>query len=124
MQNERIHEGLGSESLIESLLKAGSEIADVSDGIDVMELPISEPERNILATALLKDDEELTAERLEGAIKALRRIHLRRRLERVQTELQAGRVREPERVQQLLQEKTRLKLALRDPGAEPIRNSA
>jgi DNA primase len=124
LQNERIHEGLGSESLIESLLKAGSEIADVSDGIDVMELPISEPERNILATALLKDDEELTAERLEGAIKALRRIHLRRRLERVQTELQAGRVREPERVQQLLQEKTRLKLALRDPGAEPIRNSA
>jgi hypothetical protein len=73
---------------------------------------------------LLKEDEELTAERLEGAIKALRRIHLRRRLEQVQTELQAGRVREPERVQQLLQEKTRLKLALRDPAAEPIRNSA
>jgi hypothetical protein len=73
---------------------------------------------------LLKDDEELTAERLEGAIKALRRIHLRRRLEKVQLELQAGRTREPERLQQLLQEKTRLKLALRDPGAERVRNSA
>lgn len=127
LQNERIHEGLGCESLIESLLKAGSEIADVRDGkdvMDVMDLPMSEAERNILATALLKDDEDLTAERLEGAIKGLRRIHLRRRLEQVQVELQSGRVREPERVQQLLQEKTRLKLALRDPAAEPIRNSA
>ncbi len=124
LQNERIHEGLSCESLIESLLKAGSEIADVRDGknaMDVMDLPMSEAERNILATALLKDDEDLTAERLEGAVKALRRIHLRRRLEQVQVELQSGRVREPERVQSLLQEKTRLKLALRDPAAEPIR---
>jgi len=89
--------------------------------MDVMDLPMSEAERNILATALPKDDEDLTAERLEGAVKALRRIHLRRRLEQVQVELQSGRVREPERVQSLLQEKTRLKLALRDPAAEPIR---
>ena len=128
LHNERIHEGLGCESLIETLLKAAPGSADVPDGMnevgDVMELPMSDAERNILATALLKDDEELNAERLEGAIKALRRIHLRRRLEKVQAELQTGREREPERVQQLLQEKTRLKLALRDPAAEPIRNSA
>jgi DNA primase len=126
LHNERIHEGLGCESLIETLLKATPGLADVPDGVhvDVMELPMSEAERTILATALLKDDEELTAERLEGAIKALRRIHLRRRLEQVQAELQTGRTREPDRMQQLLQEKTRLKLALRDPAAEPIRNSA
>ncbi|MGA2695532.1 MAG: DNA primase [Terriglobales bacterium] len=128
LHNERIHEGLGCESLIETLLRAAPGSADVPGGtavnVDAMELPMSEAERNILATALLKDDEELTAERLEGAIKALRRIHLRRRLEKVQLELQAGRTREPERLQQLLQEKTRLKLALRDPGAELVRNSA
>src|SRR5277367_4705535 len=120
LHHERVHEGLGSESLIEVLLKAESENADV----DVMELPVSEADRNLLATALLKDDEELTAERLEGAVKALRRIHLRRQLEQVQIELQSGRVREPERMQALLQKKTRLKLALRDPVAEPARNSA
>lgn len=128
LHNERIHEGLACESLIETLLKAGPGSADMPDGIDavrdLMELPMPETERNILATALLKDEEELTAERLEGAIKALRRIHLRRRLEKVQAELQTGRTREPERIQQLLQEKTRLKLALRDPAPEPIRNSA
>ena len=36
----------------------------------------------------MKDDEELSAERLEGAVRALRRIQLRRKLERVQRELQ------------------------------------
>ncbi len=121
LHNERIHEGLSCESLIDALLKAQSENAD---GRDVMALPMSDAERSLLATALLKDDEDLTAERLEGAIKALRRIHLRRRLEQVQSELQAGRVREPGQIQQLLQEKTRLKLALRGPGSGPIRNSA
>ena len=35
----------------------------------------------------MKEDEELSAERLEGAVRALRRIHLRRRLEQVQREL-------------------------------------
>ena len=38
----------------------------------------------MLASILLKEDEELTAERLEGAVRALRRIHIRRHLEQVQ----------------------------------------
>ena len=41
----------------------------------------------MLASILLKEDEELSPERLEGAMRALRRIHLRRRLEQVQREL-------------------------------------
>ena len=41
----------------------------------------------MLASILLKEDEELTAEVLEGAVRALRRIHLRRRQEEVQQEL-------------------------------------
>ena len=41
-----------------------------------MELPLSGDDRNLLASILMKDDEELTAERLEGAVRALRRIHL------------------------------------------------
>ena len=37
-------------------------------------LACSESERRMLATILLKEDEELTAERLEGAVRALRRF--------------------------------------------------
>ncbi len=64
----------------------------------------------------MKDAEELTADRLEGAAKALRRMHLRRKLERVQQELAAKRSQEPGRLQALLEEKIRLKRALMDAG--------
>ena len=75
-----------------------------------------EGDRNLLASILMKDDEELSAERLEGAVRALRRIQLRRKLERVQRELQATRGREAGQIQALLEEKMRLKRALMDPG--------
>jgi DNA primase len=108
LTSERIYLGLATESLIETLLNAPPETADV------MELPLPEGDRNLLAGILLKEDEELTAERVEGAVKALKRIHLRRRLEEIQHELQ--RKLEPARLQALLQEKMRLKRALMDPG--------
>jgi DNA primase len=110
LENEELHRGLATESLAESLLNAGPEMADV------MEVPRSEADRRLLASILLKEDEELTAERLEGAVRALRRIHLRRRLEQVQRELQSSRGREPGQLQVLLEEKVRLKRALMDPG--------
>ena len=81
-----------------------------------MDLPLPDSERNLLATILLKEDEELGAERLEGAVKALRRIHLRRRLEQVQLELESRTVPQTGRLQELLPEKIRLKRALMDPG--------
>ncbi len=81
LQSEALHRGLATESLVEALLNAGAETADV------MEMPCSESERRMLASILMNEDEELTAERLEGAVRALRRIHLRRRLEQVQREL-------------------------------------
>ena len=77
---------------------------------------MSDGERNLLASILMKEAEELTADRLEGAVKALRRIHLRRRLEKVQQELAAKRSQEPGRMQALLEEKMRLKRALMDAG--------
>ncbi len=110
LASESVHIGLGAEALIEALLNAGPKIADV------MELPLSETDRQLLAAILIKDDEELTAERLEGGVRALRRIQLRRRLEQVQNELQKSRNQDLGRMQELLQEKIRLKLALRDPG--------
>ncbi|MEP6643095.1 MAG: DNA primase [Acidobacteriaceae bacterium] len=110
LENDSLHTGLGAEALIQSLLNAGAEIADV------MNLPLSEADRQLLASILMKDDEELTAERLEGAVRAMRRIQLRRRLEQVQNELQKSRSQDVGRMQELLQEKIKLKLALRDPS--------
>ena len=80
-----------------------------------MELAQTDEDRRQLASILMHEDEELTPETLEGAVRALRRIHLRRRLEQVQQELQrSGRQREE--LQALLQEKVRLKRALMDPA--------
>jgi DNA primase len=114
LQSERLHEGLSTESLAEVLLNAGPEAADV------MSLPRSEAERNLLATVLLKDDEELSVERLEGAVRALRRIHLRRKLDQVQQELQNTRNLAADRLRDLLQEKTRLKRSLMDPSLQEL----
>jgi DNA primase len=110
IESERLHLGLATESLIETLLAGALEVGDV------MNLAFSEGDRRRLATILLKEDEELTAERLEGAVRALRRIHLRRRLDDVQRELESAGRKDPVEMQALLQEKVRLKHALRDPG--------
>ena len=79
-------------------------------------MPFTEADRNLLAAILMKDEEDLTPERLEGAVRALRRIRWRRKLEQVQRELQARQGHEPALLQALLEEKIRLKRALMDPG--------
>src|ERR1700674_4330456 len=110
LNSERLHIGLATESLIETLLNP------LADASDVMDLPWSDGERNLLAAILMKEDEELTAERLEGAVRALRRIQFKRQMEEVQRELQAAKKHEPDRLRFLLREKDRLKRALMDPG--------
>ena len=108
LKSELLHQGVAAESLIEVLLR--------SEAVHVTDLPLPEGDRNLLASILMKDDEELSAERLEGAVRALRRIQLRRKLERVQRELQVTRGREAGQIQALLEEKMRLKRALMDPS--------
>jgi DNA primase len=111
LQNERLHQGLATESLAECLLNAGPEVADV------LQVPATESDRRMLATILLKEDEELTAEIVEAAVRALRRIHLKRKQELVQRELKKpGLAGERERLKDLLQELERISRALRDPG--------
>ncbi len=111
LQNEGLHHGLATESLAESLLTVGREYADV------LEVPASESDRRMLASILLKEDEELTAEVLEAAVRALRRIHLRRRQEDLQRELKKpGLAADRERLRELLTELERISRALRDPG--------
>jgi DNA primase len=119
LHGEGLHRGLATESLVEALLNAGAEVADV------MEVPCSDAERRMLASILLKEDEELTAERLEGAVRALRKIHLRRKLEQTQRELKKpGLSDDRARMKELLIEVERLSRALRDPSLaeEGLRN--
>ena len=111
LQAERLHEGLASQSLIEALLEVGPETPDA------MELPKSDDDRRLLAAILIQEEEELTAETLEGAVRALRRIHLRRRLEGVQRQLLRPGLSIEER-QALLEERVRLKRVAMDPGLE------
>ena len=108
LKSEGLHLGVAAESLIEVLLS--------SEATHVTDLPLPEADRNLLASILMKDDEELSAERLDGAVRALRRIQIRRKLERVQQELQVARGQENGQLQALLDEKMRLKRALMDPS--------
>ncbi len=113
LQNEALHRGLATESLAESLLNATPEVADV------LEVPTTESDRRLLATILLKEDEELTPETLEAAVRALRRIHLKRRQEQVQRELKKpGAGDDRDRLRELLQELERISRALRDPSLD------
>jgi len=111
LQSDHLYEGLAAQSLIEPLLAAGPETADV------MELPKSDGDRRLLASILMHEEEELTPETVEGAVRALRRIHLRRRLEEIQRQLVRPGISAEER-HALLQEKVRLKRAAMDPGLD------
>ena len=109
--NEGLHLGLATEALAECLLNASPEAPDI------LQLPASEPDRRMLAAILLKEEEELTAEVLEAAVRALRRVHLRRRQEEVQRELKKpGLAADKDRLRLLLAELERISRALRDPS--------
>jgi DNA primase len=115
LESEGLHRGLATESLAESLLNASSESADV------LEIPADEGDRRLLASILLKEEEELTADILDAAVRALRRIHLRRRQEQVQRELKApGLASDKDRLKALLAELEQVSRALRDPGAAGV----
>jgi DNA primase len=113
LQNEALHRGLSAELLVESLLNAGPDVPDV------LQVPATETDRRLLATILMNEDEELTPEILEAAVRALRRIHLKREQERVQQELKKPGVSgNRDLLKQLLSELERISRALRDPSGE------
>src|SRR4029077_18675873 len=121
LQNESLQRGLATESLAESLLNVGRDYADV------LEVPATETDRRSRAQILLKEDEELTAEILEAAVRALRRIHLRRRQEEVQQDLKKpGLAADKDRLRELLTELERISRALRDPSLaeDGLKNAA
>jgi DNA primase len=105
LSSERLHAGLGTESLIEMLLSPPPDIG-------IMEIEFSDGDRQLLAAILMKDDEELTAEKIEGATRALRRVQIRRRLEQIQRQLESFRSSDGAQLKALMDEKLRLKRVL------------
>ncbi len=109
LETERLHLGLSTESLVEALLGA-------PESADPLSVEMSDSERSVLASVLMKAEEELTPECVEGAVRGLRRIQLKRKLDTVQRELQSRRDQDPGRLRDLLEEKERLKRALMNPA--------
>jgi DNA primase len=118
LENDPLHRGLTTESLVDALLNAGPEVADV------MDVPQSEADRRMLASILLKEDEELTPELLERAVRALQKIHLKREMTRLLAELRLDKGTDPDHRNQLLRELERIKRALMDPGLAESGSSA
>ena len=106
---ERLHEGLASESLMAALMEADAE------GIDPLELARSEEDRRLLASILMQEEEELTPDAVEGAVRALRRIHLQRQGGEAQRAVERPGLSMEEK-KALAQEKVRLKLAKMNPS--------
>ncbi len=80
-----------------------------------MALPKTEEDRRLLASILMTEEEELTPETVEGAVRALRRIYSAPAAGGSADGLAAPGLPSEEK-QALLQEKVRLKRALMDPG--------
>jgi DNA primase len=68
LEQEPLHLGLGTETLITALLE--------SEDVDPSSLQVDDRDHKILAECLMNEDELLTPELLEGAVGALRRRHL------------------------------------------------
>ena len=121
LSSEPLHVGLGTESLIEMLLNPPPETG-------IMDIPFTDGDRQLLAAILLKGDEDLTAEEIEGAVRALRRMRIHRRMEEIKRQLEAlGRQELGETHRELMREMQRLKAVLNSPNlsaGEPISASA
>jgi DNA primase len=107
LSRERLHEGSAAGNLIDALLTAQDQ------GLDPMSLTLEEADRNLLATILMDEREELTPELLESAIRSLRRRVLRRQLEDLQQQLkEAERRQDSSSAAHLLQERIKLRRAM------------
>ena len=106
LSSEPLHIGLATESLLQTLL-------DAPELADAMSLGLSDADRRTLATILLRENEPLTLELLEGAFTALRRRHLERQQQQVKTRiLDAERRKDGTTLAELVQEKLRIDRAL------------
>jgi DNA primase len=108
LSSERLHQGLRAESLIDAVLKA------LADGADIMTLPLADEDRSLFMSVLMQDHEALTPELLHGSIAALRRRQLEHRQRDLRRQIaEAARGNDPVAVARLMQEKQDIDRALR-----------
>jgi DNA primase len=108
LSSEQLHKGLRAEALIDAVLKA------LAEGADLMTLPLPGEDRALLMSVLMKDHELLSAELLHGAIGALRRRQLEHRQRELRRQIaEAARNSDPLAVARLMQEKQEVDRALR-----------
>ncbi len=108
LSTEKLHRGLSAESLLQALLDA--------ETTDAMSLALSDADRRLLASTLMDEREELSSGLLEGAVEALRRLHLERRQRNLKSQIaDAERRQDAGALTQLLHEKLEIDRALTGP---------
>ena len=111
LASEHLHQGLATESLVDALLNIEPQMADV------MQLALSDFDRRLLASVLMKEDEELTPDGLESAVRALRKKALNRRLKEIERTLERPTpVLDRQQRLALAEERLKVKRALMDPS--------
>jgi DNA primase len=102
LASEPLHHGLGAESLIQALLSA-------DDAADAASVRLETEQRNLLASILMREDEELTPELLDRSLAALRRRSLERRQRDIKSQIaDAERRQDAGLLASLVQEKLRI----------------
>jgi DNA primase len=105
LEREPLHQGLGAETLISSILAAPE--------ADATSLELSDTDRRLLSQCLIREEEELTPELLEAAIGSLRRRTLERRQRQIRAEIvEAERRNDSASLSHLLREKLEVDRAL------------
>lgn len=108
LTRERLHEGSSAEGLIDALLLAQEQ------GLDPLSLPLDEADRNLLSAVLMDEQEELTPELLESAIRSLRKRRQQHELRQLQLKVKELESKDDLMSRaQLAQEKLRLRQAMR-----------
>ncbi|HUR37706.1 MAG TPA: DNA primase [Terriglobales bacterium] len=110
LEEERPHEGWGSEALLDALAQADSAMLN-----EPLSIQLDDADRKHLAELLMssEDGEEPNADAVRLALAALRRPHLERKLQHLQPQIdEAGRKGDSFKLAQLSAEKLKLKRAL------------
>jgi DNA primase len=114
LSKERLHEGSGSQALIDALLTAHEQ------SLNPMAMPLDDNDRRLVASVLMEDREELTPELLENAVRSLRKRAILRRLDDLQHQLKdAERRNDSVASARLLQERVNLRRAMSSVGENP-----
>ena len=105
---EHLHKGMRAESLIDAILGA------LAEGADLMALPLPDDDRALFMSVVMQEHETLTAELLHGAIGALRRRQLEHRQRELRRQIaEAAHNNDSAAVARLMQEKQEVDRALR-----------